>query len=266
VLFVELATLGFALIAWGGLPPARLLAPLLLGMLGGQLAIGATNELVDLPFDAVAKPNKPLPRGDVSVGGARTMVLVGLILMVGFGLLLGLPAFALLALGTGLGLIYDLWLKRTAWSWLPYLLALPLLPIWVFLALGRPEPRLLLLYPLGALAAIGVHFAQALPDVATDRATGQATATSRLDSRAVFILAWLAALSAPMLALAAAARLGEPRSQATIVAAAALALLLLLVNLGIFAANPRHGAAACFPLVALSTLASGLAWTLTVAR
>ena len=47
---------------------------------------------------------------------------------------------------------------------MPYLLALPLLPIWVFTALGQADLRLSFLYPLGALAAIGIHFAQALPD------------------------------------------------------------------------------------------------------
>ena len=266
VIMVELATLGFALIAWGALPPPRLLLPLLLGMLGGQLAIGATNELVDLPFDAVGKPDKPLPSGDVSPRGARGMVIGGLVMMTAFGLLLGLPALALLALGTGLGVAYDLWLKRSVWSWLPYLLALPLLPIWVFLALGRPEPRLLLLYPLGALATVGVHFAQALPDVATDRATGQQTPTSRLGSRRTFALAWLATLSAPLLALYAAARLGADSPSFAIVAAAALAGSLLLANLGVFAVNRRLGVALCFPLVALSTLAIGLAWTVTVAR
>ena len=266
VIVVELATLGFAAIAWGGVPPPRLLLPLLLGMLGGQLAIGATNELADLPFDAVAKPDKPLPSGDVSLRGARAMAIAGLAMMSACGLWLGLPAFALLALGTGLGVAYDLWLKRTVWSWLPYLLALPLLPVWVFLALGRPEPRLLLLYPLGALATVGVHFAQALPDVASDRASGQQTPTSRLGSRSAFALAWLAALSAPLLAHLAAARLGADAPSSAIVAAAALAVLSLAGNLAVLRVDRKLGIAACFPLVALATLASGLAWTATIAR
>ena len=184
VLVVELATAAFAVIAWGGLPPAHLLGPLLLAMLGGQLAIGATNELVDLPFDTVGKPWKPLPSGDVSIRGAQVMVVIGLIMMVAFGWRFGILALGLLAAGTGLGIAYDLWFKRTVWSWLPYLLALPLLPIWVFASLGKPEPKLLLLYPLGALATVGVHFAQALPDVAIDRAAGLPTATSRLGQRA----------------------------------------------------------------------------------
>ncbi len=208
VLVVELATVAFAIIAWDGLPPAHLLGPLLLAMLGGQLAIGAINELVDLPFDTVGKPGKPLPSGDVSIRGARVMVVIGLIMMVAFGWRFGTLPFALLAAGTGLGIAYDLWFKRTLWSWLPYLLALPLLPIWVFAALGRPEPKLLLLYPLGALATVGVHLAQALPDVAIDRAAGLPTASSRLGQRLTFVIAWLTTLSAPALAWLAAWRLG----------------------------------------------------------
>ena len=266
MLVVELATAAFAVIAWGALPPPHLLGPLLLAMLGGQLAIGAVNELVDLPFDAVGKPGKPLPSGDVSIRGARVMVVIGLIVMVAFGWRFGALPFALLTAGTGLGIAYDLWFKRTVWSWLPYLLALPLLPIWVFASLGKPEPRLLLLYPLGALATVGVHFAQSLPDVAIDRAAGLPTATSRLGQRLTFAIAWLTTLSAPALAWLAAWRLGVEQPYGAIELAAALALLSLIVNVILIAANRPVGIAACFPLVALSTLTSGLAWTLTLAR
>ena len=194
------------------------------------------------------------------------MVVVGLIMMVVFGWRFGLLPFGLLAAGTGLGIAYDLWFKRTAWSWLPYLLALPLLPIWVFASLGKPEPRLLLLYPLGALATAGVHFAQSLPDVAIDRAAGLPTATSRLGQRLTFVVAWLTTLSAPLLAWLAARWLGVEQPYFAIELAAGLTLLLLIGNVVLVAANRRVGIAACFPLVALATLTSGLAWTLTVAR
>jgi 4-hydroxybenzoate polyprenyltransferase len=264
VLVVELATVAFAIIAWDGLPPAHLLGPLLLAMLGGQLAIGAINELVDLPFDTVGKPGKPLPSGDVSIRGARVMVVIGLIMMVAFGWRFGTLPFALLAAGTGLGIAYDLWFKRTFWSWLPYLLALPLLPIWVFAALGRPEPKLLLLYPLGALTTVGVHLAQVLPDVAIDRAAGLPTASSHLGQRRAFVIAWLTTLSAPALAWLAAWRLGIDGPYVAIELAAALALLLLAGNVILIAANRPVGITACFPLVALSTLGCALAWVLIV--
>ena len=241
VLVVELATAAFAFIAWSGLPPAYRLGPLLLAMLGGQLAIGATNELVDLPYDTVGKPWKPLPSGDVSIRGAQAMLAVGLIMMVAFGSRFGSLPSALLALGTGLGIAYDLWFKRTVWSWLPYLLALPLLPIWVFTSLGKPEPRLLLLYPFGALATVGVHFAQALPDVTIDREAGLETVTSRSDEMRIFVFAWLATLSAPVLAWFAAQWLGASQQLVPIAIASGLAVLL-------------------------TTLGTGVAWTLIVVR
>ncbi len=266
VLVVELATAAFAVIAWGGVPPAHLLGPLLLAMLGGQLAIGATNELVDLPFDAVGKPWKPLPHGDVPIRGAQAMVVGGLIMLVAFGERFGILALALLTAGTALGIAYDLWFKRTAWSWLPYLLALPLLPIWVFASLGKSEPRLLLLFPLGALATVGVHLAQALPDVAIDRAAGLPTATTQLGQRLTFVVAWLTTLTAPVLAWLAAWWLGVEQPFFAIELAAGLTILLLTGNVILVAVNRRVGIAACFPLVALATLGCGLAWTFIVSR
>jgi 4-hydroxybenzoate polyprenyltransferase len=265
VVVVEIATAAFAVIAWRGVPLPGLLAPLLLAMLGGQLVIGVTNEIVDYADDAAFKPDKPLPRGDVSLRGAQAMLVVGLVLMVGFGLSLGLTSFALLLLGSGFGVVYDLWLKRTRWSWLPYLLALPLLPIWVFVTLGRPEPRLLLLYPLGALATVGVHFAQALPDVAADRAAGLVTPTSQLGERSVFWLAWLATLSAPVLAWIAAMRLDLGGGSATIAVAGATTLGLLVINLGIGMTNRAAGYRLCFPSAAIATLLNCVAWVLAVA-
>jgi 4-hydroxybenzoate polyprenyltransferase len=261
VAVVEVAVAGFAVIAWRGVPPLGVLAQLLLAMLGAQLVIGAVNEVADLPFDAVGQPWKPLPAGDVSVNGAKAMAGAGLLLALLFGLSLGLPAFGLLMLGTSLGLAYDLWLKRTLWSWLPYMLALPLLPIWVFTALGRPEPRLFLLYPLGALATIGIHFAQALPDVAIDRAAAVGNATSRAGAPAVFVLAWGVTLSAPWLVWLASHHLGMDVASGPNRAAAGIAVLLLVTNVLIGAMNRRWGAVACFPLIALSTLAVALAWT-----
>jgi 4-hydroxybenzoate polyprenyltransferase len=164
-----------------------------------------------------------------------------------------------------LGIAYNVWLKRTAWSWLPYALALPLLPIWVFVALGRADTWLLLLYPLGALATIGVHFAQALPDVAIDRQAGLRTVTSQLGSRATFALAWLAVLATPLLAWGAATWLAPSGGTAAIVVGGGIAMAAFALNVALLALERRIGIAACFPLVALATLAIGVAWVLAVA-
>jgi 4-hydroxybenzoate polyprenyltransferase len=266
VIIVELATVGFAVIAWNGIPPLGLLSRLLLAMLGGQLAIGAINDIVDFPDDSIGKPQKPLPSGAVSMSGARRMVAVGLGLLVVFGLWLGPISFGLLALGTGAGIVYDLWLKRTSWSWLPYFVALPLLPIWVFATLGRLDARLLLLYPTGALAAIGVHLAQALPDVAIDRTAGMRTPTSGLGSWPTFALAWIATGTSPILAMLVSRWAHLPDSVEPMTTALGIAALLAIANVIIFNANRRRGELLCFPLVAISILASGLIWTLSIAR
>ncbi len=264
VLVVLAATTGFAVLVAGGLPPAGELIRLLLAMLGGQLAIGAVNEVVDADLDAVAKPWKPIPAGEISVRAALVAAAVGLVTMVGFGAGFGPVALALLALGTGSGLAYDLWFKRGPLSWLPYLVALPLLPLWVRTALVGFDARMLLLYPLGGAAIVGVHLAQTVPDVGGDRATGLRNLASILGERRALVACWAATLSAPALAVATAPALGADPSVVRLAALVAVALVALDALL--YAVRPRLGVRACFPCVAIATVIVGLGWVLGVSR
>ena len=262
VLVVLAATAGFALLAPGGPPPVAEMIRLLLAMLGGQVAIGAVNELVDAELDAAAKPWKPIPAGDVSPRAARAVAALGLGAMVLFGAPFGPGPLALLALGTGLGLAYDLWFKRGPFAWLPYLLALPLLPLWVRAALVGFDPRLLLLYPLGGLAVVGVHLAQALPDARSDRAAGLRNPVSVLGERRALVLCWAATLSAPALALLAAPALAD--RPGPLYVAGPLTVLLVALDAAFYRHRPRLGVLACFPCVAVATALTGLAWVLAV--
>src|SRR5687768_8499324 len=83
-LIVLAASAGFAVLAADGIPRAERLAELLLAMLGAQVAIGTVNEILDAKTDARVKPEKPIPAGLVTEGGARTVVLVALVLMFWF--------------------------------------------------------------------------------------------------------------------------------------------------------------------------------------
>ena len=262
VLVVLAATAGFAILAVGEVPPPGTLARLLLAMLGGQLAIGAVNEVVDAGLDAVAQPTKPIPAGLVSARAALTLAGISLIGMLVFSAGFGATSVALCALGTGAGLAYDLWFKRSLLSWLPYLVALPLLPVWVFTALVGFDARLLLLYPLGALAVVGVHLSQSLPDAASDRAAGLRNLSSLLGERRAILICWAATLSAPILALVAAPALAEQTLPVWLAAAAVAALVGL--DAALYAANRRRGVMACFPCVAISTVLMGLGWVVAV--
>lgn len=259
VIVVMAATAAFALIAAGGWPGFGPMTSLLGAMFGGQLAIGAVNELVDADLDAVAKPGKPIPSGLVSHHGARVVAILGTGLMAILGATLGLAAFALCALGTGTGIAYNFWFKRTIWSWVPYLVALPLLPIWVWTTLGTVQPGMFAIYPIGAAAVIAVQIAQSLPDLEADAGSDVRTLAVALGPRRARHACWAAMLGAAILAALLAPAL---TGNAPLVwVAGAVAAGLVALNALIWRRDPRAGALACFPCTAIAAVALGIGWT-----
>ena len=76
------------------------------------------------------------------------------------------------AVALGLGAAYDLRLSRTAWSWLPLALALPVVPIHAWLgATGSVPPGLLALVPAGLGAGAALALANGLVDLERDART-----------------------------------------------------------------------------------------------
>jgi hypothetical protein len=73
-------------------------------------------------------------------------------------------------------------------------------------------------------------------------------------------------MSAPLLVWIAANLTRPDAGQRAIAIAGGLTVLLLIVNLALLGFRRRLGIAACFPLVALATLTTAVAWTVTVAR
>jgi 4-hydroxybenzoate polyprenyltransferase len=227
---------------------------LLLSLLGGQVAVGVVNELADAEMDAAAGRNKPIPRGDVSRSAAVWMLVAGLTLFVATAPFLGPLALALAAAGNGLGIAYSLWFKRTRFAWLPYFLALPLLPMWLAVGLDVFDAELLALYPLGAAASLAVYLAQSAPDAEADRASGLFTLATRLGERGSLALAWLLLL-ASCLAMATVGR-----DAALAIAAALAGAVLVAANVTVFLLEARRGLMLAFPCVAGASALLGLAW------
>ena len=252
------ATALFGLLASRFHPPAGRFALLVLGMLGGPLAVGALNEWCDRHADAVAKPHKPIPSGDISPREALGLTAVGLALMLGCGAALGWRELLVLSAANGCGLAYDLGIKRTPFSWLPYLVALPLVPIWAWQTLRGFEPRLLWLYPIGALLVVAIHLAQTLPDIEGDRGQGERGLAVVLGRRRATALLWAASfLSAAIVGLGGA--LFGARPWAGLVAAALVGLALLAALL----LGPR-GQAHWFELLAVCAVALALGWVVAL--
>ena len=231
VAVVMLATALFGVLAASGDVPLGRFLLLLGGMLGGQIAIGASNEWIDREADALDKPQRPIPAGRISSLAALLLAGTGLLLMFACGVALGMWGLLLLVTGTGCGLLYNVWLKRTPWSWLPYLVALPLLPTWVWLVMDGFQPQLLWLYPLGAAFVVAIHLSQILPDIHADGSRGEHGIGVVVGRQRAGRLIWVAALGSTV-AVAVGGLLTSERALPALVASTVVALLLLAGMLG----------------------------------
>jgi 4-hydroxybenzoate polyprenyltransferase len=151
-----------------------------------QASIGTLNDIVDAPRDLGAKPGKPIPAGLVSRDAARVVTIVG----GGVGLLLGWLAgpfgTAVVLLGIlvlTIGYAYDLRFKGTAWSWLPFAVGIPLLPVYGWVgATGAVPASFGVLIPAAVIAGAALAVANARADEARDRASGTVSVATRLGS------------------------------------------------------------------------------------
>ncbi len=142
-------------------------------VLAGQLSIGWLNDLLDRDRDRLAgRRDKPLAAGVLStrlVGVACTLAVAACVpLSLASGWRAGSAHLVAVASGWG----YDLGLKRTVLSWLPYAVSFGLLTAFLTLGLeGHPAPPWWLVVA-GALLGTGAHFLNVVPDVTDDLAAG----------------------------------------------------------------------------------------------
>jgi 4-hydroxybenzoate polyprenyltransferase len=173
----------------------------------GQLVIGWSNDLLDAGRDRQdGRRDKPLAAGEVSgsvVLGA--LLAAGLLCLIG-SLALGWRAGVLhLVAIVGSGLAYNLGVKATPASFVPYALAFGSLPAVVWLAAPAPgapasgPPAWILL--VGALLGVAAHLLNALPDLAQDVGHGIRGLPHRLGPRRTQRLAPALMLLAMVLAV-----------------------------------------------------------------
>jgi 4-hydroxybenzoate polyprenyltransferase len=262
IVAVLTATTALALVIDGDDLTASTLIRLLLAMLGGQVVVGVVNELADAEIDALTKPSKPIPAGMVSKRGAVGLGVAGLTMMIAFGATLGAWSLFLLILGNGLGVAYSLRFKRTRLAWLPYLLALPLLPVWVAVSLDEFEPALLWLYPLGALGVLAVQLAQSVPDIEADRTAGIDSLTTKLGEQRSLWLCWGSLLGSLLLAIVVA--LLREFDGWWLAVAAVVALGAVALDAMVYQRKPRAGVMLAFPCAAVSVGALAVGWVMVV--
>jgi 4-hydroxybenzoate polyprenyltransferase len=170
---------GVVALAAGGEPGTAI--RLGLSMILLQASVGALNDLIDAPNDAGRKPGKPIPAGLVTPAAARGIAAAAAVV----GVVLAIPSgAATVALAVGLlalGYAYDLWFKGTAWSWLPFALAIPLFPTYGWLGAAGSLPQIwAVLLPTAVLAGAALALSNATVDVERDRAASLESVATRL--------------------------------------------------------------------------------------
>ena len=184
------ATAALSCVAAHGAPDAPLLGRMLLVMLLAQSAIGVANDYCDRALDAASKPWKPIAAGVVAPRAALAAACALSAAAAITAATLGAGGFALAMLGMACGLVYDVRLKRSVFSAVPYMVAIPVLPLWVWTVLGAWRDALWWLLPLGALIGLALHLANTLPDIDADAAHGVRGLAHRLGARGSMIAGW----------------------------------------------------------------------------
>ena len=158
-------------------------------VLAGQLSIGWQNDALDAVRDrAAGRRDKPAARGEVTPASLAAAAVVAGAASVPLSLRLGRPAgWAHLAAVTA-GTAYNLGLRATALSPMPYLVAFGLLPAVVDLASpdGRRPPAAVL--ATASLLGGAAHVANVLPDLDDDVAHGIVGLPHRLGRRGAIVL------------------------------------------------------------------------------
>jgi 4-hydroxybenzoate polyprenyltransferase len=210
----------FALVA-GALPVDAL--RLGVAMTSIQIAIGAVNDLVDAPADAIAKPAKPIPSGLVPARAARLLAMIA----VGVAVVLSIPSgWGTVALGLvclAVGLTYDLALKGTAWSWLPFAVGIPLLPVFAWYgAVGMLPAPFAVLIPTAVAAGAALAIGNAIADLERDEASGVTSIATALGAERAWRAQVVLLIAVGLAALVSAAVLRATLAQLAIVALAAV--------------------------------------------
>lgn len=154
-------------------------------VLAGQLSIGWSNDYLDAERDReVHRADKPVAAGTVSPRAAGVAALVALLGAVVLSAALGWAGGGAAMLIVLCGWAYNLGLKATVLSWLPYAIAFGTLP--AVATLSASPPRMAPGWAIAAGAAIGVaaHLANVLPDLGDDAATGVRGLPHRIGARA----------------------------------------------------------------------------------
>lgn len=146
---------------------------MVVSVFAGQLSVGISNDALDAGRDrTVGRRDKPLARGEITVRAAwfaaagSFAAALAFSALVGLGLLVAHAAFLCSAWS------YNLGLKATRFSILPYIFSFGLFPSLATLSSAEPQLAAPWAWLTGAALGAALHLTNVLPDLDDDARTG----------------------------------------------------------------------------------------------
>lgn len=169
---VAVTTISAGLAALAGLPVGRG-ALVVATVFTGQLSVGWSNDYLDAERDrAVHRSDKPIATGALEPRVVGIAAVVALLSTITLSAALGWPGGAAALVTVFSAWAYNLGLKATVVSWMPYAVAFGLAP--AVATLSASPARWPATWALAACALLGVaaHLANVLPDLGDDVTNG----------------------------------------------------------------------------------------------
>jgi 4-hydroxybenzoate polyprenyltransferase len=195
----------------------------------GQASVGWSNDYLDRRRDAAAgRREKPLVAGTVSPRIVITSAFIAFASCIALTIPLGGAETSVMAGAVLSAWAYNLGLKGTMLSWVPYAVSFGLLPVFVWLATpggGVPPPWIV---AGAALLGVAGHLMNVLPDLERDVGADYRGLPHRLGLRGSLVLACLV-LAAMLAVVLIVIRIWDDPSFAQVTAASAAAVLVAAV-------------------------------------
>ena len=153
--------------------PFQHLALIGLSVLAQQFSVGLSNDWLDYDRDkSVNRLDKPTARGEVSARLVRNSSITAGFVALALSASFGWPSGLMMALMLAVGWSYNLGLKSTGFSVVPYAIGFGILPVFVTLSFVQPQLPSWWVILAASLLGVSAHFANALPDLLDDRKSG----------------------------------------------------------------------------------------------
>ena len=167
----------------------------------GQASVGWVNDLIDAQVDrSLDRKTKPVVRHSLNPEKLKLPIAIALLVAVPFSFVAAGWVGGLAHLGAiGSAQLYNRYLSRKVWSWLPYSISFSLLPIFCWQAASRnlwPSWNIVL---ISSLVGVIAHLFNALPDLDIDKRVGYGGLVVYLGKKKSLVL--LATLSVALVAL-----------------------------------------------------------------